>query len=377
MRHNLGARVYRKALGPLCVCILGVILTAGLWPFHSPANNVEWLSGDAGLRFGHHGIVISANPFRMSSPDGACSLEILLVPEGTSRSGTILAFDSSPDPKFAFALRQFGDALAVQRSKVDKLGIRVRPWLRADRVFEQGKPVVLTITGSQDKTAVYVNGVRAKVSSEFGLVNSDLTGHLVLGNSTVKDSWSGQVNQLAVYDFELTPSEIATHFVRGTHKPESAVNGKKAPVALYLFEENTGSVVHDRTSSANHLVIPKRYIVLHPPFLHPAWDQFRSRWDGWMSWGYWSDVLLNVAGFVPLGFFFMAYLSFVRPVIRPWVLVFILGLAISLLIEVLQHFLPTRDSSMTDVVTNTLGTVAGVALYRSTLLARMLNQPSL
>jgi hypothetical protein len=382
-------KLYARILGPLCVCVVCVILTAGLWPFRAPKNNVEWLQGENGLRFGRHGIVASANGFRAATERGACSLEIWLEPGRPGQmngSGTILAFDSSPDAKFAFALRQFDDGLAIQRGAVDAQGTMVRPWLKIDRVFEEGKRVVLTVTGGERETAgsgttglvttVYVNGARVKVSPEFGLVSGDLTGRLVLGNSPIKDSWTGQIAGLAVYDFELTPGQVAAHFERWIHQQKSAADGERAPVALYLFDEGKGDVVHDRMGSGHDLAIAARYFALHPAFLHPAWDQFGSRWDGGLSWSYWSDVLVNIAGFVPLGFIFAAYFSRVHTVSRPRILVVVLGLTISLLIEILQHFLPTRDSSMADVITNTLGTVAGAALYRPGPMSRTLERPT-
>ena len=115
---------------------------------------------------------------------------------------------------------------------------------------------------------------------------------------------------------------------------------------------------------------------LHPEFLTPVWRAFRSRWDGWMTWSYWSDALVNISGFAPLGFVFTALFCFSRPVSQARMITVILGFTLSLTIESFQYFLPTRDSSMTDLLNNTLGTLIGVVLCRPALLRRISIDPA-
>lgn len=355
----------RRIYGWLCVCTLFTILVAGLWPFRAPKNDVEWLHGKNGLQFGHHGIVVSMKAFTTDSRDGSCTLEVALQPDRVSGSGTILAFDDSLNPTDSFALRQFDESLAIQRPGVDERGKMVRLWWETDRVFAKAVPVVLTVASTQGKTILYVDGIVASSSSQFGLVDGDFSGKLVLGNSMIRDNWPGQITGLAIYHVALAPPQVEENAIRWERGLMPAANGERPPGAMYLFDDRTGTVVHDRASAGNSLEIPGRYFVMHPSFLAPVLDQYRSRWDGWMTRSYWADVLVNVAGFVPLGFLFTAYLSLKRLSSQAWVLVLLFGFTISLVIETMQYFLPTRDSSMTDLFTNTIGTIIGVALYQS------------
>jgi glycopeptide antibiotics resistance protein len=95
---------------------------------------------------------------------------------------------------------------------------------------------------------------------------------------------------------------------------------------------------------------------MYKEFLEPFWTEFS------MSAKYWTAIVQNVIGFIPLGFCFYPYFAALS-VKRPARITVALGTAVSLTIEVLQGFLPTRDSGTTDLFTNTLGTWIGVAGY--------------
>lgn len=99
-------------------------------------------------------------------------------------------------------------------------------------------------------------------------------------------------------------------------------------------------------------------MILHEKFLEPTWEEFSP------NRSYWKSVGINIVGFIPLGFFFCAYLTMAGQMSRPALVTVFIGAAVSLTIEVLQAYLPTRDSGMTDLITNTLGTGLGAMLYR-------------
>ena len=71
-------------------------------------------------------------------------------------------------------------------------------------------------------------------------------------------------------------------------------------------------------------------------------------------------------GFIPFGFFFCALLLKLTCMGRlsTSAVVFILGVVLSVAIEVSQAYLPTRDSSSTDVAMNSLGTILGIVMYQ-------------
>ena len=348
-----------RILGALCIFVFCGILVAGLWPFHHPMNQVTWLGNTNGLLFGHHGTVLSASIFNGlgSQGEAAGSLELWIEPQRTNDAHTLLAF-SAPENHLQFSLHQSDSDLELHRGPGNEHFGRASV-AYVDDVFHRGKLVFITITAGRRRTAVYLDGILARTFRHFQLSGMDFKGQLVVGTSpVVNDSWSGKLRGLAIYQQELTPAQVSRHNKSWKTKGRPDLGEDEHVLALYLFDEHRGSIVHDRSGSGIDLNIPERYMILHEKFLEPAWREFDLRW------GYWKNVLINIGGFIPLGFLFCAYFSSARQIERPTLLTILSGATVSLIIEVLQAFLPTRDSGTTDLITNTLGTCLGVMFYR-------------
>ena len=287
-----------------------------------------------------------------------CSLEIWVQPALIDTGGTLLAFYSPENRMVAFSLHQSLDDLLLRRANVGRKRLVRSKWY-IDHVFRKNKQMIVTITASPQRTTVYVNGVLVGASARFGLSSQDLTGQLVVGNRPqVDNGWQGQLRGLAVYNRELTAAEVSQYYADWTTNQGAKIKNEGA-AALYLCNEGHGAVVHNQMDPANDLYIPDRYFVLDAPLLELPGDELE------FSWSYCKDILINIAGFIPLGFFFCAYLSLVRRLDRTVLATIVLGAVVSCVIEVLQAFLPTRNSGITDIVTNTLGTSLGAIFYRS------------
>jgi len=352
-----------KLLGVACGMVLGGLLLVGLWPFHSPRNQVTWSAGGNGLRFGRHGTILSSGKFKATDAqeNASCSVELWLEPGFTAGGGTLLAFYAPGSPR-QFSLQQSISDLALRIDIRDgRYRTRTTRFYVGD-IFRRGKPLFITVASNGGRTSVYIDGDLVETAPEFPLSEKDFEGELVIANwPRVDDSWSGLLRGLAFYDQELSPAQVLHDYRTWIKKGRPDVSENERAVALYLFDERAGHVIHNQIPTGPDLYIPDRYLVLDQVSLEPFWEAYHS------GWGYWNDVLINIAGFIPFGFLFCAYFSLTRRIKRPALVTILLGFTISLTIESLQAFLPTRDSNSTDVITNTLGTCFGVWFYRLNL----------
>jgi hypothetical protein len=356
----------RNLLRAACILTAIVILIAGLWPFNPhPRNEVSWLTGENGVRFGDNGTIYSSGRFTAIGPS-PCSLEVWLQPAVEDDTNTILAF-YTPEGHVPFSLNQSSDSLTLRRGIRPGRERETNSQVWIEHVFRGRKLLFITISSDTRQTEVFVDSEIVRTAPRFELSRRDLSGQLVLGTSPVEyATWAGDLRGIAIYGRALTPAEVKQHFHAWTanEPPEQSLDPDSS-VALYRFDEGTGQIVHNLASGPN-LYIPDHFTIVHKLFLSSPWDGIHFDPDSL------KDVLINIGAFVPLGFFFCAYFATIHSWRRAAITTILLGASTSLAIEILQLYIPSRDSGMMDVITNTTGTVLGVALERCKIVNALL-----
>ena len=313
------------------------------------------------MRFGEHGTILSSASFPPPVSGGVeRSIEIWVKPGKIKDSSTLLAFYSPASPRQLSLSQSVSDLeIHVQSSDAWRSVKGERTYV--DDAFLDGKSAFWTVTFGRSGMAVYRDGALVRTSPLRPAIG-EFSGRLVIANSPISsDGWSGVLQGLAIYDTALDRVQIERHYSSWTKGGAPALTSEDACLALYLFHEHAGrvvhNVVHNKVRSEYDLYIPTKYMVLRQTVLDPVWRAF-----DW-SRGFWQDAFINVAGFIPFGWFFCAWFS-ARGSRRPALRASVLGAAVSVFIELTQSFLPTRDSSMSDLINNILGSALGAAAYR-------------
>ncbi|OHE21917.1 MAG: hypothetical protein A2X92_00775 [Syntrophus sp. GWC2_56_31] len=360
-----------RLLWLICLILLVILLVAGLWPFNFNARNkVTWLKSQNGVHFYGQGIIVGpdirnqgqTSPFSEKS----ITLEIWLRPllETTNLPNILTLFDGkSPE---LFLVGQWKSHLVI-RSRWEDPVARIRDKPYREIGFQNGllknQDTFITITSGTGGTAVYVNGKRIRTYANYNMLAdvSEKPLRFILGNSATGESfWIGNLMGFAVYNRVLSATQIFKSHQAWTGEAPPFVPADDRCLGMYRFDERKGATIHNMAASNDTLFIPEVFEPVQRRFLASLRQGFR--WN----YSYVQDVIINVIGFIPFGFSLSALLL---KTIRPRRLstcfaVVVLGVGLSLAIEVSQAYLPSRDSSMTDVVMNAIGTILGVAIYQ-------------
>jgi hypothetical protein len=353
----------RKPLIILCVIAALLLMYATLWPFNPfPHNDVSWLPDVNGIRFGGTGIVWSdaaLRPVSGSASEDACAFEIYLFPVTSDDSGNFLTFSSDENLDAVF-LRQWRESLLVYQSRPAHTHGPKLVDFEIDGALRVKHLALLTISSGEKGTTVYVDGKLASSDPHFRIHLADLYRNIVLGTSPSNfEVWHGQIRGLAVYDQEIFPAQAATHYAEWTSGSASpAANAENANhlLARYDFRERRGTIIRSAVDSGPPLMIPAHFSVPHKPLLASPMDEFQ--WDA--SWR--RDVIENILGFMPFGFVLCGLFALSRPRGTAILMATLVGGLLSFTVEFLQYYIPRRDSSLTDVISNTTGSLLGALI---------------
>ncbi len=357
MKTPLGKGGNRRLLPLICLAISMGLLFAGLWPFRfRPANNVHWIGGAPGLRFDKYGIASSKEP--LFAPGGVIDLALpftirMEVRPREEPSGSLprilSAYDG--DGRELFFLGQWRSEVILRILKEERLfHLRYRETGAAGLQKDVTRSIV--VRSDNHVLTLFVDGVPAKTRPGVSfslLTDKRAPAWMVLGNSPNGEApWRGDLLSISFYPEALSPGDIESRRI--------------PPVIRYGFSEGNGAVCRDGANSRYDLVIPSVFQAPKKGILVPPWRVQK------FNRSFWKDVLVNILGFIPFGFAVYAWTrnSGEQKSASTMIIAILLGAGISLFIELLQVYLPTRDSSLTDVMNNVLGTYIGARLFQAT-----------
>ena len=372
----MGIRIYSRILGALCLANLIGLLFAGLWPFDfSPENKASWDLNGKGLSFTGNRTsfkrsvgsialwpVLKGSP-RVPPETGAFTLSIRLQPARERRGSAphIFSLVDKSGEKVLY-LGQWGKSLLVRWREAGREGGGKWREIGVGEALLKDKAQGLTIATDRSGTVVYINGQAARRFPGKSLLaeGSAIRDYsIVLGNSPeAKSFWAGTISALALYEKSLAEKEILEGWRGPAGSFLDASSGQNGLIASFKLEGGPGDRGSDLSGNGNVLEIPS-HISVRGRMLEGVDNSFRA------GVSLTSDAVVNVLGFTPFGFFVFGWFK----IRGRWnrgrlaLLVVLGGGLVSLAIEMTQAFLPTRDSSLLDVICNAAGALLGIFVF--------------
>jgi hypothetical protein len=218
---------------------------------------------------------------------------------------------------------------------------------------------LLTIVSDQQGTSLYINGERRAQRTDLSLrmPGDGREARLVFGNSIAgTHGWRGILRGAAVYGVALGEEAVKRHAELWTSEGSFAGFVKDVPLLLYPFADKEGRSASDLSGSEKGLCFPAHRGFVSREVLSLGLGGGASRGSTV------RDVLLNLFGFVPFGALLVTLLAPRFSIRRAVVMAATAGCLLSLGIEFAQSWIPTRSSSLIDLLLNTVGAGLGAVL---------------
>jgi hypothetical protein len=341
----------------LFVLVVFFMLMAGLKPRgYRIFNRTAFLSDGTGVQFVEPSIAFSRIPRSDGSLCGADTSFTLLMNFSPSRCHTyyesqIIAFcDDSDDERIIVS--QYDQCIVIRGNAKG-----VNTAFFCDSVLQCGKQNSVAVVSGCGGIDIFVDGnLKQSYSRRIAAPQYVVfPKRIIIGNSADgRFAWSGSIKNIRVYGRKLSGEEIV-------HGEKSAVSGYSGTlnrgrclVIDYDFTAAHHRVVGNRAGAYADLYIPRLFTMLKKHILSPPGTGWKFDKSAKL------DYIVNFIGFFPFGFLLAGIISFQGVRRRKNVtLCAVIGALFSLFIELTQVFIPTRNSELSDLVLNTLGTFCG------------------
>ena len=366
---SLKNRTFKRLVACLAAAMLLGILFFGLRPKDfSLSNRVTWISNQTGIHFGKYSIAHTDSSFSSDGsgsrpPDSAISVEIAVKSDAVKdeRFKFLLVLHNGDDSK-QFLIGQWRSSIILMngddyngKQGIKKLGI--------GEALLPLKTRFVSITSGEEGTEVYIDGQLAAKKKDLFLKIPEgrEKNRLVVGNSVYgRHSWEGDIYGLAIYGYKLTAKDITDHFQLWSKERNFWFVKEEIPKVLYIFDEETGEMAFDQAGGNHNLKIPSKMKMLERKTLELSWRDIE------LSRSIVQDMIINILGFLPLGFLLNILFSNIGGFIEKHAFLISVSLCtiISLIIEIAQSWIPSRSSSMLDLFLNMLGALFGAMCYQ-------------
>ncbi len=323
-------------------------------------NQVQWFPSGNGLQFGRYAVAYTQG-FFSDGGDGV-SIEFAIESMRNDMPGfQILLMIHDGDDGDQLIIGQWRSTLIVMNGN-DYSNKRRLPRIAIPlNQTTQGLQLV-SIVSNSSKTMAYLDG-DLKVEKR-GLVlkypsSADQARLVVANNLKGSQSWIGKIAGLALYDHALDHGCIKRHHRAWSDGHDFSVFKPDAPKLLYAFDQKHSNRVNDLMGTDIDLMIPKWFNVLDKCLLsYPKLQSIQTS-------SFIKDIALNLIGFIPFGILFAATLTQMDRLGAKmiWFSAVLVSFGFSLTIEVVQAWLPSRDSSVLDLILNSLGGLIGALFY--------------
>ncbi len=326
-----------------------------------PANQVRWLSAGPGIQFSRFGIAFTEaffpQPAEEHSPGLTIEMAVQPVLSKYPDFRFILSVHGGNDAQ-QLVIGQWRTSLVIMQGD-DYDGKEGVPKIYIDLSAQGQGPRLVSITSDASGTRVLLDGQPVKTNPNLHLRYPAGKARLVVGNSvTARHPWNGSMFGLAFYQETLDNEQVAAHYRNWREAGSMAAVGSASPRILYLFDEGRGDRVVNRAANDFDLKVPAWVTVLQKRFLEPPGK------DQGPHSKLFQDMLVNLVGFIPLGLVLCAVAVRMGAGLRrcAWQVSVLVSFLFSFGLELAQVWIPSRSSSMLDLLLNTLGAGIGAAV---------------